>query len=189
MKAFKISAALVCVQLSPLASANPIEMIPELTNVFDYDYVQATVTSYDAGGNGLTVAVSKDLRSNVNAEATFSNASDYIAMSGRVGYHYELENVSRTDARFFAGLERAEFNAGAGTQDTSESGVLVGAGLRSSASETLELTGEIAYHSLWDGDLSLMGGVRLQLNQQFDLIFDYTIADNDFFNLGARMYF
>ncbi|MGV6816945.1 MAG: hypothetical protein ACWA44_06700 [Thiotrichales bacterium] len=171
------------------ALANPLAQIPELANVFDYDYAQATITGYDVGGNGLSIGISRDITNNVNLTGSFSNASDYIALSAGAGYHYELTNISGSDLRLFGGLERGEFNVGAGTIDTSDTGLFGGVGIRTSASETLELAGEITYHTIWNGDLSIMGGARLQLNQQFDLVFDYTIADNDFFNIGARMYF
>lgn len=178
-----------CLALNPTVNANPVDMIPELTNIFDYDYVQGTITSYDVGGSGFTIQASKDLQTNINLTAAFSSASDYVAMSIGGGYHYELGQFTKTDAMFFGGLERAEFNAGGGTADTSESGVFVGAGVRASASPTLELTGEATYHTLGSGDLSVLGGARLQINQQFDLTVDYTVSDNDVFTVGARMYY
>ncbi len=185
---FSLGIALMSLS-SPASFAASGQLLPELVNVFDYDYAEVSLASFDHGDSGIVIGGSADLQPNINVIGNFATASDYLHIDLSLGYHFEWASVSKTDVQFFAGVERDEYDVGAGTKDDSDSGLFLGGGLRASATPVLELTGQAAYHTLNSGDFSLLGGLRLQLNQQLDLKMDYTVSDNDVFTIGLRYYY
>lgn len=158
-------------------------------NTFDYDYLDAGFVNYDNGGSGIYLQGSIDTYPNVNLLAGFSAADNYIEFRVGTGYHQAIPTLTNTDMVFSAGLERGEFDVGAGTIDDSDTGVFLSAGLRASATPTLELYSNLTYHSFFSGDLGLDAGLRLQINDKLDLTVGGQLSDNDAFMIGARYYY
>jgi len=90
---------------------------------------------------------------------------------------------------FAAGIERGEFDAGAGTIDDADTGLFLSAGLRASATPTLELYADANYHSFYSGNFNVDLGARLQLNDKLDLTAGGILGDNDALEIGVRYYY
>ena len=175
-------AANTCAQSAPLA----LEAQP---NTFDYDYFDTGFIDYDAGGSGIYLQGSIDMYPNINLLGGFAAADDYIEFRVGVGYHQAIPTLKNTDMVFSAGIERGEFDVGGGSLDDSDTGVMLSAGLRASATPALELYTNITYHSFYSGDLGLDGGLRLQINDKLDFTVGAQLSDNDAIAVGVRYYY
>ncbi len=158
-------------------------------NTFDYDYFDAGFIDYDVGGSGIYLRGSIDTYPNVNLLAGFTAADNYVEFSLGAGYHQAVPTLTNTDMVLSAGVERGEFDVGGGSIDDSDTGVFLSAGLRASATPTLELYANLNYHSFYSGDLGLDLGLRLQLNDQLDLTVGGQLSDNDALAVGVRYYY
>ncbi len=176
-----------------IAMAVPLQA-PALTlqpqpNTFDYDYLDAGLVDYDAGGSGLYIDGSHDVYPNFNLIGSFVAADHYTEISAGLGYHMAIPELENSDVNFFAGIERGEFDVGGGSIDDSETGGFIGTGIRASATPSLELFSTISYHSFYSGDLALDLGLRLQLNEQLDFTRSGQLSDNDALAVGVRYYY
>ena len=174
-----------------LALATPVMALelPSRPNTFDYDYLDVGLINYDAGGSGLFLVGSHDIYPNINIFGRFAAADHYNELNAGGSYHWAIPTLDNTDALLFGGIERGEFDVGGGSFDDSDTGAFFGAGLRASASRTLELFSNLTYHSFYSGDLVLDLGLRLQLNEKLDLSLTGQLGDNDAFSGGIRYYY
>ena len=178
----------IIIFLSLAAPAMALNLQPR-PNTFDYDYLDLALINYDAGGSGLLLTGSHDIYPNIDIFGGFSAANHYTQLGAGGGYHWAIPTLENTDARVFGGIERGEFDVGAGSFDNSDTGAFFGAGLRASASRALELFSNLTYHSFYSGDLVLDLGLRLQLNENLDLSLTGQLGDNNAFSGGVRYYY
>lgn len=163
-------------------------LLPVQAKALDWRYVEGGFVFYDLDGrpshSGLQAA-SKYLLSNdifVNAELGYVDSGNLTYQTIGAGYRMPIDKI--TTAYVGANVERVNYD---NFDDTGYS--LVG-GVRIGLLENLELTGELSYYNLDDGDINLKAAAIYAINPQLSLTTSYKIMDSaNILQIGARYSF
>jgi len=150
----KISYLIAAVSLATSAS---VMARPGISyNYAGIQYVDQDVDDFDCNQDGLRVSGSFELNSDFFALGSFSDVSGggcgSQAFSAGVGYH----TLFGADSSMYGALSFENISPDHGSSD---SGMVVAAGLRGFINNDLEAKVELSHHTVGDGNTVLGGGV------------------------------
>ena len=184
---FQLSMALTALLASASIAAKPIINIDAPASHLDNNWLAINYVDFNGGLAGLRAEGSKALDANLNVIASlglFSDSGfDLVSLSAGASYAIGLDQEEKLDL-----VPHAELAFGDSDADN-EFGLIVGAEARFQALPTLELYADMSYTTLFNNDLSLAAGARLQVKETLQVTAGLQFSDDDQFQLGARFYF
>lgn len=157
----------------------------------NYDHVGAQFISQNIDGgcdpDGLQLYGNTSLNSNVFLHGSLSDVSDggcgSTNLSAAIGYH----TLFGADSSIYGlvGVDYVDVDHGG-----DDNGLRVSVGVRGFVAQNLEGKVEVSYHSIFDGNATLTGGVSYWLNRNVSLIGELTLGtDVSTLAAGARYHF
>lgn len=156
-----------------------------------YDYVGAQFISQNIDGgcdpDGLQLYGNTSLNSSVFLHGSLSDVSDggcgSTNLSAAIGYH----TLFGADSSIYGlvGIDYVDVDHGG-----DDNGLRVSVGVRGFVAHNLEGKVEVSYHSIFDGNATLTGGVSYWLNRNVSLVGELTLGtDVSTIAAGARYHF
>lgn len=171
-------------------SATALSSFSAMANTPDWRYVEGGFISYDTDGrvdpDGVFAAGKYLLNPNIylNGELGWAESGnvDFTNLTIGGGYRYPVNKT--TDVYAGANFERVD------SDYYDDNGYSLVTGVRSMVLPELEVTGELGYVDINDGDITLKAGAYYYLNNQFALGASYEFMDDsDVLQLTARYAF
>jgi len=150
-------------------------------------FVDQDVDDYDCNQDGLRLSGSLELNDDFFAVGSYSDVSGgrcgSEAISAGLGYH----QVFGADSSIYGTLSAENVSPDEGSSD---SGLVVAAGLRGFINNNLEAKVQLSHHTAFDGNTVLGGGIAYWFAPQFSVTADVGLgSEASEIGIGLRMNF
>ncbi|NRB39633.1 MAG: outer membrane beta-barrel protein [Pseudomonadales bacterium] len=161
---------------------------------FSNTWVEASFTDFDSGLDGFKVEGSYALNEHLNVIGTaglFDDTGiDAQLLTLGLSYAIGLATTKKSDILIHAEFasSKVDFdNPNIRSED--DRGLILGTEFRFQALDVLELYADLSYTTLWDNDLMIEGGARLEVAEDIQINAGLQLSDDDMLYLGARFSF
>jgi len=156
-----------------------------------YDYFEASPLTYDFGGAGLGIAVSKSSHNRMQYVLKAAAADTYREASIGFGMFFQPAEAERTTLMVRAGLEYGLFNFRNEVvkADLSDTGVFAEFASRYAFTRKFDLQAGVSYSSFFEGDAVVYSAAFYQLTPKLDLTVKSELGDNNLIGFGIRYHY
>ncbi len=157
-------------------------------NQFGYNYTEAEYVDVDSGLDGFRLNISYDLKPNLAITGSILKTSTghlgYNLVSAGAAYHARWVEFDKSDLIIHASLVSVDR-----ARSDTDLGAMIGAKVRASVKEPLEVVADLSYTTVLNGDLSLSIGAVYSLSPDLAATATYQLTDDDVLSVGLRYYF
>jgi long-subunit fatty acid transport protein len=162
-------------------------------NIFSYDYIESNFVAQNNMGVGFNLNGSYDIKPNFaligGLQYTTKDDIDYTTISAGAAYHRQIAAQDIPGLDLVAHAELQQAFADTPSNDLSDFGIKLGAGIRYHVDSKLETFGDFSVTTTGNSAIIISGGARYTFAENLSAQAGYAFSDNNTLNIGIRYQF